>query len=222
MNPISWAKANKHSLVRSIVGSTKPPSSDSEPLAIFAAGIPGAGKTEFFDRLLRDTANIVRIDMDEIVKMFDGYTPENYYKYRGAANIIVDETVIYCRKNKLDFVLDGTFGSHQAVENVRSALKRHRVVIFYVWKEPSLAWQHTLDRQLVTKRGIEKEGFTDTCVSVAHNLRQVRKKFTHKVSIIAIKKDLTSDSFEMVHSAADIDALLEVKYTRDDIERTIS
>lgn len=191
-------------------------------MAVFAAGVPGAGKTEFLDRLLADTPNIVRIDMDEIVKLFDYYTPEDYYKFRGAANIIVDETVIYCRKHRLDFILDGTFGSSRAVGNVRSALKRHNVVIFYVWKEPSLAWQHTKDRQLVTKRGIDKDGFIEACINVPLNLHSVREKFGDKIFLAAIKKDMKSDSFQMTREGTEIDKLLEVSYTRDDLERTLS
>lgn len=220
MNPIDWAKKNKKQLVQEIVGDAKP-ATDEEPVAVFAAGIPGAGKTEFLDRLLADTPNIVRIDMDEIVKLFPGYTPENYYRFRGAANIIVDEAVIYCRKHRLDFILDGTFGSSRAVENVRSALKRHHVVIFYVWKEPTIAWQHTKDRQLVTKRGIDKAGFIDACVNVPLNLDAVRKKFGKKIFLAAIKKDMKSDNFQMTRDGTEIDKLLEVRYTRSNLERTL-
>lgn len=221
MNPIDWAKKNKKQLVQEIVGTAKPSNGQEKPVAVFAAGIPGAGKTELLDRLLSETSNIVRIDMDEIVKLFDGYTPQNYYKFRGAANIIVDEAVIFCRQNRLDFILDGTFGSGRAIENVRSALKRHEVVIFYVWKEPTIAWQHTIDRQLVTKRGVDKEGFVEACLNVPRNLKEVRTKFGDKVSILAIKKDLDSDNFQITRDAMQIDKLLEVEYNKDYLERVL-
>ena len=222
MNPIEWAKKNKKYLVLEIVGDVQPSTTEEKPIAVFAAGVPGAGKTEFLNRLLANTANIVRIDMDEIVKLFDSYTPDNYYKFRGAANIIVDEAVIYCRRNRLDFVLDGTFGSGRAIENIRSALKRHDVVIFYVWKEPSLAWQHTLDRQLITKRGIDKNGFLEACLKVPKNLKAVSDKFGDKIPIYAIKKDTESDDFQITSDSTEIDKLLEVDYTKRDLERTLS
>lgn len=221
MNPTERANKSKKQLVAQIVKDVKP-APDNEPLAIYAAGIPGAGKTEFLDRLFADTANIVRIDMDEIVKMFDEYTPEGYYKFRGAANIIVDEAVIYCRKHPLDFVLDGTFGSSRAIDNIRSSLKRHKVIVYYVWKEPSLAWQHTKDPQLITKRGVNKSGFIDACINVPKNLQSVRQKFNDKISIAAIKKDLKSDNFQMTRDGAEIDKLLEVRYTRNNLEMIIS
>jgi dihydroxyacid dehydratase/phosphogluconate dehydratase len=159
--------------------------------------------------------------MDEIVKLFDGYSADKYYEFRGAANIIVDETVIYCRHHRLDFVLDGTFGSGRAVDNIRSALKRHQVTIFYVWKDPTTAWQHTKDRQLVTKRGIEKLGFIESCINVPNNLRDVREKYADKISIALIRKDLSSNSFQMTRDQHVIDDLLEVSYTKDNLERIL-
>ena len=222
MNPIEWAKQNKKQLVRQIVGDAQSATDDEKPLALFAAGIPGAGKTEFLDSLLADTQNIVRIDMDEIVKLFDGYSPENYYRFRGGANIIVDEVVIYCRRHRLDFALDGTFASPRAVENIRSALKRHNVAIIYVWKEPSLAWQHTKDRQLVTKRGIKKGGFIKSCIDTPTNIRTAKAKFGSKIAILAIEKDMQNNTFQLIRDPSEIDKLLEKHYTKSTLERTLS
>ncbi len=220
MNYITWAKENKKTLVKQIVGDVKSPK-DGEPLAIFAAGIPGAGKTEFLDRLFEESEDVVRIDLDEIVKLFPEYKPENYYKYRGAAHIIVDEVVIYCRHNKLNFVLDGTFGSSRAISNIKSALKRHGVVIFYVWKEPELAWQHTKDRQLLINRGVEKEGFIESCLKIPKNIEEVRDKFKDKVDIVAIKKDSESDRFQYSQNSKHIDELIEVTYNEKDLRKAL-
>ena len=222
MNPIEWAKHHKKQLVQQIVGDVQPISNDDRPIALFTAGIPGAGKTEFLDSLLEHIPSIVRIDMDEIVKLFDGYSPENYYRFRGAANIIVDEVVIYCRRHRLDFALDGTFASPHAVENIRSALKRHSVAILYVWKEPPLAWQHTKDRQLITKRGIEKDGFIKSCIATPENIRNAKEKFDSKITILAIKKDMRNNTFQLIRDPSQIDNLLEKRYTKNSLERILS
>ena len=221
MSYITWAKQNKDDLVLKIVGDVKPPKNSGMPIAVFAAGIPGAGKTEFLDRLLVGVTNIVRIDMDEVVKLFDDYSPDKYYEFRGAANILVDEAVIYCRQHRLDFVLDGTFGSGRAINNIRSALKRHKVTIFYVWKDPVVAWQHTKDRQLVTKRGVEKFGFIEACLKVPINLREVRNNFIDKISIVLIQKDLNGNIFQMIRDTHVIDGILETSYTKKDLERIL-
>jgi hypothetical protein len=118
-------------------------------------------------------------------------------------------------------VLDGTFGSERALDNVRSALKRHKVLLYYVWKEPVLAWQHTKDRQVVTKRGIDKNGFIVAYEHVPANLLAVREKFGEKISFAAIRKDPDSDSFQMTENDEIIDELLKMSYTKEDLERIL-
>lgn len=222
MYPKQWAKANKKALVAKIVGNVTPPDDGNKPVAVFAAGIPGAGKTEFLDRLLAGVPNIVRIDLDEIVRLFNGYKPEEYYQYREAADILVDEAVIYCRQKRLDFVLDGTFGSKYAIKNVESALKRHDVVIFYVWKDPLLAWQHTKDRELLTKRGILREGFLESCVNVPKNIKHIHNSMDNRATINLIKKDLDTDKFVLTNDSDEIDNVLAINYNKIDLERLLS
>lgn len=220
MNYTTWAKSNKKTLVSKVIGNVVA-QSQTKPVAIFLAGIPGAGKTEFINRLLGNNPWVVKIDLDEIVKLFPNYNPKNYYKYRTAANIIVDECVIYCRKHSLNFVLDGTFGYGKAVDNIKSALKRHDVFIFYVWKDPVKAWQLTKDRELITNRAIDRDGFIRACDNVPDNLIKVQETFGNRVSIIALKKDGIDDDFQMTHNKQIIDDLLQKRYTKDELEQLI-
>lgn len=220
MNYTTWAKEHKKNLVTKIIGNIQPPS-DLKPVAVFLAGIPGAGKTEFIRRLLGDNPTVVKIDLDEIVKLFPNYNSKYYYKYRTAANIIVDECVIYCRKHSLNFILDGTFGYGKAVENIKSALKRHDVVIIYIWKDPIQAWQLTKDRELVTNRAIDRDGFIRSYDNVPHNLINIRKTFGNQVPIVTFKKNDTDDNFQVTQDTKIIDDLLQKRYTKDQLERLI-
>lgn len=223
MNPIEQAKRHKKYFVQQIIGNVQPNTADENPTAVFIAGIPGAGKTEFLDHLIGDLETVVRIDLDEIVKMFDGYTPERYYDYRGAANIIVDETMIHCRRNRIDFALDGTFASPRAVDNVRHALKRHTVMLFYVWKDPVLAWQHTKDRELIMKRGIDRDGFIAAHSRIPRNLNTVRHMIANnnKAIVSAIIKDLRDNTFTMTEDSVEIDKLLDLRYTEEELGRML-
>lgn len=193
-----------------------------QPLAVFASGIPGAGKTEFLDRLFGNERNFVRIDLDEIVKLFPGYSASEYYKFRGVANIILDEVFRYCRHNKLSFVLDGTFGHKYAVENIEKSLQKHSVVVFYIWKDPVASWQLTKDREEVTKRAIERDGFIQACVTIPDNLKKVRKLFKDKVTFIALKKAKDNHNFEVIREPDEIDELLSKTYTKDELEKLIT
>lgn len=221
MNYTTWAKSNKKMLVLKIIGDVDTPP-QTKPVAVFLAGIPGAGKTEFIKRLLGDNPTVVKIDLDEIVKLFPKYNPKQYYKYRTAANIIVDECVIYCRKHSLNFVLDGTFGYGKAIDNIKSALKRHEVVIVYIWKDPAEAWQLTKDRELVTDRAIDRVGFLHSCDSVPKNLIEVRKTFDKQISMIAIKKDSGDTDFQMTRDLRIIDDLLQNSYNKETLEGLIT
>lgn len=215
-----WAKQNKADLVKKLIGSVKPVSMKDKPLAIFLAGIPGAGKTELIERLIEKNTPVVRIDLDEVVKLFPDYLPERYYEYRSAASLVVDETVIYCRQHRINFILDGTFGHPKAVANIESALKRHEVVILYIWKKPTLAWKHTQDRQVVTRRGIDKIGFIHSCKHVPENVREVQRKFGTRISIVAFRKDLEKDRFEIIEDRKQIDELLSKSYNESDIKES--
>lgn len=219
MDYTRWAKDNKKSLVQKIINkfSTEP---QEQPYAVFIAGIPGAGKTELLDRLF-DTNTVVRIDLDEIVKLFPNYSPDKYYAYRGAANIILDEVFIYCRKHKLNFVIDGTFGHKNAIGNIEKALKRHDVLLLYVYKDPLASWKLTQDREVVTNRAINREGFINSCVTVPENVRKAMVEFANKIEITAIKKDKDSHNFKILQDSKEIDDLLKHTYTKKELEKII-
>ena len=220
MSTTKLTSADKRRLVQKIVGRYKAIPQD-KPLAIFAAGIPGSGKTEFLDRLFKLELSFVRIDLDEIVKIIPGYTAATYYEFRGAATVILDELFRYCRKHRLNFVLDGTFGHKYAVDNIEKAVKHHEVTIFYIWKNPVSSWQLTKDREEVTKRAIKRTGFIEACINVPKNLQKVRKNFGDQITIIAIKKNDSDYSFEVIRDTKNIDELLLKNYTVVELEKDI-
>lgn len=217
MNYITWARQNKKSLIAKVVTSHAAKPQDM-PIAIFMAGIPGAGKTEFIKRLFGPSADAVIIDLDEIVKLFPGYSPDKYYLYRSAGFIILDECVTYCRKKKLNFILDGTFGYTKALENIKHALKRHDVVIMYVWKDPSQAWQHTKDRELIEKRKIDRKGFIHSCANVPDNLKKVRERYGENLPIVAFKRNESNDDYTITRDPREVDKIINIRYTEEELE----
>src|SRR3989344_3000597 len=62
------------------------------PVSIFMAGSPGAGKTEFSQRLLEELGgNMVRIDADDVRDMLPQYQGANAYVVQGAAALGVEK-----------------------------------------------------------------------------------------------------------------------------------
>ena len=75
-------------------------------IAFFMAGIPGAGKTEFAEQVLRDSLPLlIPIEHDKLVEYIDGYEPENYYNYRKAGSTLVTEVFNACLKQGYSFSL---------------------------------------------------------------------------------------------------------------------
>lgn len=74
---IAFIKKNKRFLIERLILKNRywP---DAQPLSIFMAGSPGAGKTEFSKRLIKENnINAVRIDADEIKTIIPQYTGKN-------------------------------------------------------------------------------------------------------------------------------------------------
>ena len=164
------------------------------PVALFMAGIPGAGKTEFITRFLyrRPKDMFIKIDLDTIVALIPGYTPEKYYNFRGPANIILEAALDNVIENKLNFALDGTFSHPKAISNINRSLKHgFFVVLFYIYQDPFIAWSITKDRELETKRGIDKNGFINSCLKTPENIKSVLRQYQNKSQFypVGILKD---------------------------------
>jgi predicted ABC-type ATPase len=122
MDYAEWASKNKKRIAREFVRNIGHKPTD-EPSGIFMAGLPGAGKTEFTIELIKNLdPEPLRIDMDEIAQMIEGYKPEIADKFRGGASIIMSRIYDEIVKNKIDFVFDGTFSSAGADKIYRGRL----------------------------------------------------------------------------------------------------
>jgi predicted AAA+ superfamily ATPase len=150
MEPQEWARINKKKIAREFIRKIGYEASES-PAAIFTAGLPGAGKTEFTKELLKDISDqALRIDMDEIASLIEGYNPKTADLFRGGASIILDKIYDEVLKAKLDFVMDGTLSHPKALDNINRALdKGYMAKIYFIHQDPVIAWQFTMDRELV-------------------------------------------------------------------------
>ena len=140
MDYTDWANKNKKLIAREFIRKIDFVASDT-PAGIFTAGLPGAGKTEFTVELLKGIANKpLRIDMDEIAQLIEGYKPEIADKFRSGASAILSRIYDEIVKHKIDFVFDGTFSQARALENLDRALHHgYTVKVYYIHQVPELA-----------------------------------------------------------------------------------
>jgi predicted kinase len=173
-----WAKdkTNQNKAVGLFFKKNRPEKSN---YAIFMAGIPGAGKTEFTENTIRESPGLISIEHDQLVEYIDGYTPESYYNYRKAGSVLATRIFDECLRNGYPFVFDGTLSHENGIKNINKCLKQgYDVLVIYIVQDTKMAWELTRARELVKRRAIEKIGFIDTCNKINANLLSIFK--THK------------------------------------------
>jgi len=194
---------------------------DDFPVTVFMAGSPGAGKTEF-SRALVDTFKnkAVRVDADEVRNMFEDYTGDNSHLFQNAVSIGVDELYQYCLSNNFNVVVDGTFAHKRTIENIQKSLNKNRkVVIYFIYQEPTIAWDFTRKREIVEHRKITKEVFIRTFFQSKKNIKLAKKEFGDKIKLNLVIKDLNNDKVSDLRiNIDDVDSYINKPYNEDELE----
>ncbi|MBQ6127600.1 zeta toxin family protein [Candidatus Saccharibacteria bacterium] len=224
MTPLQWVKIHKKEIIERIISDADLTPS-KKPIAIFMAGLPGAGKTELSQGLIRQAASgLIRIDMDELATMIEGYTPERADEFREAATRLLNELYDKVIHKKLDFILDGTFGSPKALQNIERVLKRgYAVRIAFACQDPKLAWAFTKAREKVERRSISEEGFLDSYYKTIRNLHDLAQRGYDGVGIDIFMKNNDNSVGEQYKDIDDsqIDEIVKIIYNRDRLKQYI-
>ena len=189
------------------------------------AGLPGAGKTEL-SRALIEVSGVspVRIDMDELASLAEGYKPERADEFRLVGTNLLFRLYSTVLKNRLDFIMDGTFSSKNAELNIERALKRgYNLKIVYAYQDPKLAWEFTKAREKVEHRAIRFDGFIETYYKTFDNIKCLSKKYQNSVLLDIVVKD-AQNKVKVWHEEvlpAKIDDLIKIEYNKDKLIKYI-
>ena len=192
---------------------------NENPISLFMAGSPGAGKTEYSKRFIeRFDSNIVRIDADEVRKIIPQYNGANSDVVQGAASIAVDILYNYTLNNKYDLLLDGTFAKFEIVyRNIERSINKNReVAIHYIYQDPLVAWEFTKKREKIEGRKVPKEVFIKSFFNAKNNVVKIKSIFKDKIKVYLIIKDYSNnikESYLDVH----IDSYLKTKYSKEEL-----
>ncbi len=209
-----FIKKNKHLLFEKFA-SSKTYQPNKNPISLFMAGSPGAGKTEYSKRFIeRFDSNIVRIDADEIREIIPQYNGANSDIVQGAASIAVDILYSYALKNKYNLLLDGTFAKFEIVyRNIERSINKNReVAIHYIYQDPLVAWKFTKKREKLEGRKVPKEVFIKSFFNAKNNVIKIKSIFKDKIKVYLVIKDYSNnikESYLDVH----IDSYLKIKYS---------
>ena len=224
---VDFAKANKKAIAKRLTDPTRFVA-EANPVSVFMAGSPGAGKTEASIELLAKLATIgtdvLRIDPDELRSEFTGYSGDNSWLFQGAVSILVEKIHDMALDQKQSFLLDGTLSKYEiAKRNIERSLKKDRTIqILYVYQEPMLAWRFVQARERAEGRLIKPVDFVEQYFAARHVVNQLKIDFG-----TAIRVDLLLKNNDNSHRAYEagierIDSHIPEKYNPDVLKRMLN
>lgn len=218
-----YLKDHKHKLIECFADPKiyKP---DNQPVSLFMAGSPGAGKTESSKRLIEAISGPppVRIDADDIRAIFPDYNGTNSHIFQRACTLGVNVLFDYVLHNNINTILDATFAYGKAMENIERSLKHNRiVVIYYLFQDPAVAWSFTQIREAKEGRRVSKEVFINAFIKARENVVSAKAQFGDKIEVKLLIKDFTKN-FEKLYEHIDrLDNYLSKEYNKEELEKLL-
>lgn len=223
---LAYAKKNKKAIAKRLTD-REVFQSESNPVSVFMAGSPGAGKTEASKALLEDlqsdSGKILRIDPDDLRDEFEDYTGDNSFLFQPAVSILVEKIHDLSLKQKQSFLLDGTLSHYSVAEkNIKRSLSKERFVqILYVYQEPGLAWQFVVKREELEGRKVPPKQFVDQYFAARDVVNKLKAQFGKRIQVDLLLKN--NDGSDRIYKANidNIDYFVPEKYTRSRVETII-
>lgn len=209
---------NRKALIKKFVGD-KSILPDPNPVSLFMAGSPGAGKTEVSKRLIEQfNTKPVRIDADEIREFCPDYSGANAHIFQDAATKGVHILYDYALAKKLNLILDGTFAYSKAVENVSRSLEKDRkVIIYYLYQDPKIAWEYTQKREALEHRKVSKEIFIAAFVNSRLNINETKRSFGDRVELNLVINNFNANFEKIILNIDNVDQYLPTVYDVDNL-----
>ncbi len=222
---IAFAKKNKQAIAVELTDKEIFPA-DQNPVSVFMAGSPGAGKTEASKALIREVGGTptIRIDPDELRERFEAYDGRNSWLFHPAASILVERIHDLVLKNGQNFILDGTLSVlDKARSNIERSLKRDRFVqILYVYQEPALAWEFVCAREAKEGRRIAPETFVEQYFEARKVVNRLKEEFGRDVHVDLILKDRDNSNKVYKDNIDKIDHHVPEKYTENEVRELVT
>ncbi|OYQ19200.1 zeta toxin family protein [Pseudomonas mandelii] len=217
---IYFARSNKKAIARRRTDKLLYPP-EQDPVSVFMAGSPGAGKTEAsiaLVNLFADTA-ILRIDPDELRSEFTDYAGGNAWVFQSGVSILVEKILDCAFDQRQSFVLDGTLSNIDvARRNVERSLGRGRFVqILYVYQNPLLAWEFIKAREEAEGRRIRPEHFVDQYFAARDVVNALKLEYGGNVHVDLLLKHIDNSGRLYKAGVDKIDYHIPERHTRADL-----
>lgn len=224
---LEFARRNKKRIAKRLTDKKIYPK-EPDPVSVFMAGSPGAGKTESSLELLEMLSNggqrVLRIDPDELRSEFEHYSGANSWLFQGAVSILVEKLHDLALEQKQSFLLDGTFTNYDiAKRNIDRSLRKGRFVqVLFVYQDPLLAWGFVQAREAAEGRRIPVESFIDQYFAARDVAHAIKDEFGKDVHIDLLVKNNDCSMRYYKANVARIDSHVPEKYTHEALRRALS
>lgn len=221
---LEFARKNKKTIGKKFTDPAQFPSEEN-PVSVFMAGSPGAGKTEASIELLDavDGPPIMRIDPDELRKEFAEYDGSNAWLFQAAVSVLVEKIHDLALKQRQSFLLDGTLSNHElAKKNIERSLGKDRLVqILYVYQDPMQAWEFVQAREAEEGRRIKPQTFIEQYFAAREVVNKLKAEFGKRVRVDLLFKNRDNSPRFFKAGIDQIDNHVPEKYTPADLEREL-
>lgn len=214
-------KHNKRTIAKRIVDVFP---QEEEPVSVFMAGSPGAGKTEVAKSLVESFGGkTLRIDNDDLRHEFAGYTGNNAHLFQSAATRLVEALHDSALKREVSFILDTTLSNYEkAKQNIQRSLDKGRaVMIIFVYQSPKNAWAFVQAREKVEGRRVPADVFIKQFIESQEVVNQLKNEFKKQIRVEVLVKD--SEESKAYHcNVTKVDQYLGHKYNYDSLNSIVN
>lgn len=148
--------------------------------AIFMAGVPGSGRTEYATHLLDDigrspvSPRFVFVDADQLAASLPKYRPSKHREYFAAAQPLVDLAVSKCLDRGRSFLVNDVLAKRSAHKNIRRSLRAgYKTIVIYVKQAAGPAWSQAKKEAVVAGWPADVDRFIDLCQTVNKSLSHI-------------------------------------------------
>lgn len=172
---------------------------------IFLAWAPGSGKTEFVESLLEKNYFFV-IDIDKYRKYFNWYNWKNASEYQKSCVKIANKLYIYCLKNDIKFIFDGTFRNINLVKQNFELIKKYNknAIIYYIFQSPYLSYFYTFLRKIKNIRNVPIDVFISWFYDSIINIFEIKRLYS-EIELNIWYKDKIKNIFITYNNIDNID-----------------
>jgi UDP-N-acetylglucosamine kinase len=220
---LAFAKKHRRDIARRLTNpSVYAP--EENPVSVFMAGSPGAGKTEASTELIAKFGTpVIRIDPDELRSECPGYTGSNAYLFQPAVSVLVEKIHDMALEQRQSFLLDGTLANYErARANIDRSIGRGRTVqILYVYQEPRLAWEFVQAREAAEGRRIPTDRFIEQYFAAREVVNRLKAELGKAIKVDLLLKN-NDNSNRLYQAGVDrIDTHIPERYSRSDVEQML-